>query len=70
MKYEYKTLLPKLSGIINKVPSPEDIDAELNALGAEGWELVSAVPLSSAVGIGLSGKTGGIIYYFKRQKNG
>jgi len=44
-KYEYKVWLMK-SGFESAKKAETRLGEELNALGAEGWELVSCVPVS------------------------
>lgn len=40
----------------------KEIESELNKLGAEGWEMVSAVPDF------MNGGSAGIEFFFKRRK--
>ena len=42
MKWEYKTVKFDVAGWWAPNVDPHKLDAELNRLGAEGWELVSA----------------------------
>lgn len=68
MKYEYKTYSPKLVGLVNKKIDPNEVEAELNALGEQGWELINVVATTGNMGVSWGGTTSGIIYYFKRQR--
>lgn len=47
-------------------PSNWDPTLDLAKLGSEGWELVSAIPLSGFHGEDWAGVTGQIIWVFKR----
>jgi len=62
MKFEYKQIRVvgglKLGKKDDSIISPKDLPETLNALGAEGWELVNFAPHSL-------GEV--IIYVFKRQ---
>lgn len=41
MKWEYKTVQFEKKGFISSKLDIDELDTELNALGREGWELIS-----------------------------
>ncbi len=61
-KYEYKVIKTKQDGFWNPKLSAESVELELNKLGQEGWELVSA--MDTAIG---HGTTNEIVMFFKRE---
>jgi hypothetical protein len=61
-KYEYKVIKTKPEGFWKPTVDSEKMIDQINQLGAEGWELVSA--LDTAVGYG---QTNEIIMFFKRE---
>lgn len=61
-KFEYKTLFIEAERSIWSVKfDTEKMDAKLNELGTEGWELVSAESKD------LGGTSFGFVYTFKRE---
>lgn len=48
--WEYKTIKVKLTGFSGGILNTEDFDYELNKLGSQGWELVSAFTANAANG--------------------
>ena len=60
-RWEYKTLQLDVAGWLGPKLVPEQLDAALNAHGAEGWELVSAFDVNHADGI-----TAAVVALFKR----
>ncbi|QIB68799.1 DUF4177 domain-containing protein [Aminipila butyrica] len=49
-KFEYKTLLTDVKGFWGGEVDPMAFQAQLNELGAQGWELVSMVPTAQSQG--------------------
>lgn len=72
-KWEYKSMSIERGFYLNQA-RPWATAFNLNELGAEGWELVSVVPLSSLLSKPLPGDMGGtsagftseLFFYFKR----
>lgn len=62
-KWEYRSARLEVGGWVGPKLDLVQLDATLNALGAEGWELVSALDLAKA-----DGKTGAIVALFKRPR--
>ena len=60
-RFEYKSVEIKPNSIWKATIKPEEIDAVINKLGSEGWELITLVPYSS------TGTTVGFLYTFKRE---
>ncbi len=60
--WEYKVISKKIEGWINR-SMPEDVVQELNELGAEGWELVNAAPVTA----GSSYQTSAVVLFLKRK---
>ena len=63
-QWEYKSVQMDVSGFFSTKLESDQLDAELNALGAEGWELVSAFDLNSG-----HGRSSGVVALFKRPRN-
>ncbi|NLM60535.1 MAG: DUF4177 domain-containing protein [Clostridiales bacterium] len=61
-KFEYKTLFTDAKGAFGGKVDRHAFEKELNDLGAQGWELVSAVPSAQSYG-----STRWIICIFKRK---
>ena len=65
-RFEYKVLKPGVSGTFmgwgGGLVNAEELTAELNRLGAEGWELVSAFDSSNS-----TGRTVNVLLLFKRE---
>ncbi|MFL5342442.1 MAG: DUF4177 domain-containing protein [Gemmataceae bacterium] len=59
MKWEYKSISFKDSGGFGTTSSPAEVEAKMNMLGKDGWELVAT--LSAATG------ASGNLLIFKRQ---
>lgn len=65
-KFEYKTILIKSSGpwwSSGKI-DPDQITVQLNELGQDGWELISAFDTNIAYG-----QTGAVFLILKRELN-
>jgi hypothetical protein len=60
-RWQYQTARVEVGGIIKAKVDLDALRQELDRYGAEGWELVSALPLG-----GSDGKTGGILCVFKK----
>jgi hypothetical protein len=60
-KWEYKTMKYKTGGFLGGKVDTEEFEYELNALGSEGWELVSCFDTSMS-----QGSSREIIVVFKR----
>ena len=63
-RWEYKTLEIDVAGFFGPNVKPEALDAELNAHGADGWELVSAFDVNRG-----HGRTSAIVALFKRPRD-
>lgn len=50
MNWEYKTLLLSIAGFATPKVDPAAINASLNDLGRDGWELVSAFDTNAGAG--------------------
>ena len=60
-RWQYQTARLEVGGIMKPKVDLDALRQELDRYGAEGWELVSALPLGGA-----DGKTGGILCVFKK----
>jgi len=65
-KFEYKVFTPKMEGWIKKRVS-NDTEEDLDALGKEGWELVSVSPITANMGTSWGGTTASFVFFFKRK---
>jgi Domain of unknown function (DUF4177) len=63
-KFEYKTIKTEHEGFWNPKLNFESIEAKLNSLGSEGWELVSCI--ESNMHQGLSNE----VYFFMKREIG
>jgi hypothetical protein len=63
-RWEYKSLSLDVSGWLGPNVEPEKLDAELNAHGEAGWELVSAFDVNRG-----HGRTSAIVALFKRSRD-
>lgn len=61
-KYEYKVIKTKPEGFWNPKVEPDKMIDEINRLGQDGWELVSALDTNVSYG-----QTNEIIMFFKRE---
>lgn len=61
-KFEYKTLFTDAKGVFGGKVDKYTFQQELNALGIEGWELVSTVPTAQSYG-----STRWVVSIFKRR---
>lgn len=76
MKWEYTTLktrilikVAKSDGVSYGSPDlPEDTQQELAKLGERGWEMVSVLPVNSAMFLGSSAGTRAAMIFLKRQQ--
>lgn len=60
MKWEYKSITFKDSASFGKTSTAAEVEAQMNVLGKDGWELVATLPAAA----GASGN----LLIFKRQK--
>ncbi len=61
-KFEYKTLSVESTSMWTvKHYKPETVEPQINALGQDGWELVSASPID------VNGVTVNMLFVFKRE---
>ena len=60
-KYEYKVLEVKPGGFWGTILTPETIEAQLNAIAAEGWESVNSLGTNH-----YEGGTSKLMFIFKR----
>ena len=61
-KFEYKTLFTDAKGTFGGKVDKNAFQQELNELGSQGWELVSAIPTAQSYG-----STRWVISIFKRK---
>ena len=61
MNWEYKTIKLGASRFFGGKIDESDLDARMNRLGADGWELVTAFDTNTA-----DGKTRDVVAIFKR----
>jgi len=61
MKWEYKTLKLRATGLLGGKVDESQLDAMMNDLGCDGWELVAAFDTSEAYG-----STRDVVAIFKR----
>ncbi len=62
MKWEYRTVKFESKGMLGGHVNEAKIDASLNDLGGQGWELVSAFDTNSFA----QGATRWLVFLFKR----
>ena len=62
MKWEYKTIKVRVSGLFGAKLHEAGLDAMMNELGEEGWELSAALNTT-----GMYGGTVDVVVIFKRQ---
>lgn len=62
-QWEYRTVRLEVEGWLTPDVDTASIDAALGALGAEGWELVTAFDLSAG-----QGQSSGIVAMLKRPR--
>ena len=62
-RWEYKTLPIDVEGWINPGVDQARVDAELDAHGREGWELVGVLDLNR-----MHGRTSSLVAFFKRAR--
>ena len=60
-KYEYKVAEVKPDGFWGMTIKPEAIEAKLNAMALEGWELVNTIDFTAFQ------STANVIFIFKRE---
>ena len=61
--WEYKSVQIDVAGFFSPDVQPDLLDAELNAFGAQGWELVSAFDVNRG-----HGRTSAVVALFKRAR--
>ena len=66
-QWEYKIVFSEVKGWITKKPDPT-LEASMNELGGEGWELVSCSPMSGNTSTAWTATTSNFVLVFKRQK--
>ena len=64
-KWEYKIITPSIAGWISAKMDSEKSEKLLNELGENGWELISALPLTEQSGWG--SRTGQVLLILKRK---
>ena len=62
-KWEYRSVRIRVGGWMTPKLELTELDAALNALGAEGWELVSALDIAES-----HGKSNAVVALFKRPR--
>ena len=62
-RWEYRTLRLDVEGWISPGVDPARVEAELDAHGRDGWELVSVVDLNR-----LEGRTSSLVAFLKRAR--
>jgi len=75
-KWEYETITWARGTPSTRELQPEPIsyhepwdtfgNKDLDQMGADGWELVSVVPISDHVGVGAAGATTMLIFFYKK----
>ena len=60
MRWQYKTTKMELAGILNAKLNPAEVDAMLNQMGQDGWELVSMIRIPGEI------KPSSVVSVFKR----
>ncbi|MBN1593065.1 MAG: DUF4177 domain-containing protein [Candidatus Coatesbacteria bacterium] len=65
MKWEYKTIQMGAGGLIGGRISTDKLEALMNSLGSEGWELVTSFATSFGAGM-----TRDAVLIFKRKIDG
>lgn len=60
-RWEYRSLVLNIKGWVGPKVDQAELDATMNALGAEGWELVSAVDMAAG-----GGQSAGLLMLFRR----
>ena len=63
MKWEYKTIKLRAKGLLGGKTDEVKLDAMMNDLGGQGWELAAAFDTNEAYG-----STRDVLVIFKRQK--
>jgi len=63
MKWEYKTIKLEASGLMGGIIDEKKLDAIMNELGEQGWELSAAFDTNKQ-----AGTTRDAVIIFKRQK--
>ena len=63
MKWEYKTVKLKAKGLLGGKFEEAELDATMNDLGLDGWELAAAFDTSQSYG-----STRDVVVIFKRPK--
>ena len=59
--WEYQTLRIKVAGMTGVKLRSDELNADLAAYGADGWELVSVAPIMGGAGV-----TSELVAFFKR----
>ena len=64
MKWEYKTIKLRAKGLLGGKTDEVQLDAMMNELGGQGWELAAAFDTNEAYG-----STRDVLMIFKRPKD-
>ena len=64
-RWEYKSIKMETTGVMGGVVDTETLDAQLNALGAEGWNLISVFDTNMAV----NGASREVVAVLKRSRS-
>jgi hypothetical protein len=64
MKWEYKTVKLKATGLMGGRIDEDQLDALMNELGGQGWELAAAFDTNEGYG-----NTRDVVVIFKRQRD-
>jgi hypothetical protein len=64
MKWEYKTVKLKARGLLGGKVDEAQLDAVMNDLGRDGWELAAAFDTSQSYGV-----TRDVVVIFKKPKD-
>ena len=64
-RWEYKSIKMETTGMMGGVVDTETLDSQLNALGAEGWNLISVFDTNMAV----NGASREVVAVLKRSRS-
>ena len=64
-RWEYKSIKMETTGVMGGIVETEILDSQLNALGAEGWNLVSVFDTNMAV----NGASREVVAVLKRSRS-
>ena len=63
--FEYKVVVYDTKGFGGGIVESNQLEIQLNALGRDGWEMVSCTSTNQGYGVSKS-----VVFIFKRKKNG